>query len=209
MKRLSILIASFAFACLGASPFCAPISAQSVVGSGVVKGRSIDILSDNTWRYVGVAKPTTDSCTLIKTPVRFCNSGGPWTSTKSISSDISAQYRYDDRHYGIFIVEDLGSEDGVTLEFMRETLLATMARASGTQPSEVEVLENTSTKIDGKESSLLIYRGTISGLPVVYANTIVLDSKHTYQIISSSIGKAFTPADRQISDDLVRRTKLQ
>jgi hypothetical protein len=125
------------------------------------------------------------------------------------SNEITTAYRYDDRHYAVFVIEELGSDDGITLDFMRNTALDRMASESGVKSSQVEVLENTSSKVGKKDSTLVVYRGKISGIYVVYANTIVIESKQVYQLITYSIGNDFSSNDRHVHDDLISRIRLE
>jgi hypothetical protein len=130
-------------------------------------------------------------------------------SIKTPSNEITTAYRYDDRHYAVFVVEELGSDDGITIEFMRNAVLDRMARESGVESSQVEVLENTSSKVGNTDSTLVVYRGKVSGLYVVYANTIVIESKQVYQLITYSIGNDFSSNDRHVHDDLISRIRLE
>lgn len=164
-------------------------AAQDVVGSSLVNGKQVQLMSDFTWRYT--ASPISD-CTTIESDVSFCGLAGGWQRTTSNNGDAKAVFRKNDRSYGMFIVEALGSADGMTSETMRGLVVGNAADAAGIQAKDVPVLSVTPATIDGHAATTVVYAIRLNGLNLVYSNTIITEPKRNIQAVTFGIGTELT-----------------
>ena len=108
VKLICLILKLTLLAVLGSNAF-----AQSVVGTSSINGKQIEILDDNTWRYIDNFKNLACAdLVIIDQNVSFCNTKN-W-QTQSNNSVTDAIYRIDDRTYAAFVVEHLGKTDGLT-----------------------------------------------------------------------------------------------
>lgn len=170
-------------------------SAQEILGTSVIDGRRISILDDGTWVY---ADPADENCRPLTEVLAFCGEANGWTATRPPSPDIIAQYRYDDRNYAQFVYEALGTDDGMSLEFMREAVIGNAAGAAGVGEAEIPVIEVYDTTLGASEGETVVYLVTLNGLKIVFANTVVVTPRHTLQAMTFSIGTGFTDAHRRL-----------
>ena len=99
-------------------------------------------------------------------------------------SAADAAFRHPEGVFSQIIVEEVGRTDGLDLEAIRETILATAANAMGGAPEDVDLLDLTKAEIDGREAASLIYHGEIGGVEVVFANTVLLMDQKTLQAVT-------------------------
>lgn len=199
--RLNWLLAFFA---MGA--FALPANAQDVVGSSIVNGRSVQILSDFTWRYTTA---TPSECQTIKAGVTFCGERSGWKRSSQGSKDLTATFRLDDRNYGLFVVEDLGSEDGVTHEMMRTAIIGNAANSSGMQPTEIAIVGPERRQVDGFAGESISYTVQASGLPFVFMNTVVIDKHRTVQLATYGVGPTLTDEMKANHQSFLNATRLK
>lgn len=175
---------------------------QDKVGSSIVSGRTVDLLSDFTWRY-RVEENTGDNCIAVSPELDFCGIEQGWNRIGAASNEIAAQFRLDDRNYGIFVVEKLGQEDGMTLEYMRAAVIKGFATRIGLSTEDIIVHDTEDGNIGGGKSTLLIYSGQWKGLPVIYFNTIVSKPKRTFQIATYTVGATLSDHARKTHSDFL------
>jgi hypothetical protein len=180
--------------------------AQNKVGSSVVDGKTIDLFSDFTWQYrTGIEDA---ACTTVSPGIEFCGTNRGWQKSNDSSSDITAQFRFDDRTYGLFIVEDIGASDGVSLEYMRNIVVENMAIAADVSKENILILEVEDGTFHGKPSSMIVYSGKVEGLKIVFANTIVIEPSRSLQLATYSFGDSFTEKHRRVHDDFLSMVKF-
>lgn len=175
--------------CLAAMATALPAAAQDVVGSTIVEGRSVQLLSDFTWKY---ASQSPSACQTIENGVSFCGKRSGWTQFPPASADVAANYRLNDRSYGLFIVEEVGSDDGVTPEAMRNMVVENAASAGEQDAKDIRVLGPTSSEVDGLPGETITYFVKMDQMPIVFTNTIVLEKHRTVQVVTYGLGAALT-----------------
>ena len=175
-------------------------SAQEVLGQSVINGRDITIYADGTWEF---ASPGTSDCDQIARGVEFCGDNAIWESTTPPNNDIAATYRFDDRHYGQMIIEELGTEDGITQSYMRATVIENAAMVLGGTTKDVQVIETYPSRVAGRTAETVVYAFNIDGLDVVYANGIFTSPRRTMQLMTFAIGNRFTEMHRDLHDDFL------
>ena len=131
------IIVALAFALMASSAYT-----QTRVGTSVIDGEVVDLYSDQSWKFrIG----TNDGCEQITLALEFCNLQQGWERVESHINEIAAQFRYNDRHYGQFVVENLGVSDGITNQFMRNVVISNFASAVGV--SEADVIESVRSSV--------------------------------------------------------------
>jgi hypothetical protein len=179
--------------------------AQAVVGKAVVGGKTVTLFDNGTWKYATAAGEAPTGCTEVTATVQFCGGALGWGRTQPSSAEITAAYRIDARHYAQYLIEDLGSDDGVTAEFMRQVVLDNAQMATGNTP---EVIDVKPAALGGLTGDTVIYAVNINGLDVVFANSVFVEPKRVMQIMTYAIGDEYTPQHAGYQADLLASTKL-
>jgi hypothetical protein len=200
LNKLTFL--SFFLAFLSLAPAA---MAQTIVGTALIGGKKVELLSNNTWRYEGAVK---GECQSLGLGLSFCGSTDIWKPTTPPNDATAAQYHFDDRHYGQFIVEGLGSDDGMTKDFMREAVITNGATATGVRATDIPVLAVFDTEVDGKPSETVIYAMNFDGLDVVFANSITILPKRSFQSITFAIGTDYSDRHKELNDELLSLIKI-
>lgn len=183
-----------------------PAAAQQVVGTSLVDGRPVQLMSDFSWKYVS---QTGTSCQSVQDQVSFCGQDAGWRRTSSGSGDAAAMYRLNDRTYGLFIVEGLGLEDGISAKMMRSAILENAAKLSGGEGKDVPVLGIEPAKVDGLPSETVIYVANSDGMSFVFLNTIAMDKKSTVQAVTYHVGNNVTDEMRALHKRFLDATRLK
>ncbi len=183
------------------------LAAQERVGSSLVNGKAIELFSDYTWRYRSDSDET--GCLSIKSGIEFCEVSGSWAKTRSSSNeDSSAEFRYDDKNYGMVIVEEVGADDGMGLEFMKSVVVDNFAGAAGISKEDVLVLAVEDGSVSGKSSSMVVYGGKVDGLPLIYSNTIVSEPSRTSQFVTYSIERELSEEHRRLHNEFLSAVRF-
>lgn len=190
MRAAAVLFAALALA--------APAGAQetSVVGTAVIGGKKVELLSDRSWRFaeVGAAQGT---CVPINLTLSFCGSILDWKPIPTTGSEFTRLFRHDSRTYAGVIYEEVGREDGMDAEFMRNVVIENAAAATGIPPAEIPIHDVQDKALDGIPAETIAYGASINGLDVVYMNTILNGPRHTVQLVSWTIGADLTDQTRE------------
>ena len=180
--------------------------AQSAVGKAIVNGKTVTLFDDGTWKYADAAPSTTPgACEDVTPTVQFCSAALGWATTPPASPEINAAYRIDARHYAQYLIEDLGSDDGLTADFMRQVVLDNAQIATGNTPEVIDVQPVTLGALTG---DTVIYKARINGLDVVFANSVFVEPKRVMQIMTYAIGGDFTPQHAGYQADFLANTML-
>ena len=180
--------------------------AQSAVGKAVVAGKTVTLFDDGTWKYADAVDPSAQgTCDAVTPSVQFCGTALGWAATPPGSPEINAAYRIDARHYAQYLIEDLGSDDGLTAEFMRQVVLDNAKMATGNTPEVIDVQPVTLGALTG---DTVVYKANINGLDVVFANSVFVEPKRVMQIMTYAIGSEYTPQQAGYQADLLANTKL-
>lgn len=176
-------------------------SAQEKVGTAVVEGKVVDLYSDFSWSYAEGSNAT--DCEQISREIQVCLRKGGWENTNFRSADVAAQYIYDDRHYGQLIIEKVGLNDGMDQEFMRAAIISNFASAANVPETKVMVHSVETKTIDAKPAETVIYSGTLDGLDVIFANSIVFQPELTVQIVTFAVGSTMSAKHTGLHEDFV------
>ena len=183
-----------------------PVMAQSVVGRALVNGQVALLFDNGTWSYEpqGDAGAVT-GCATITPRVQFCGQSLGWMSSTPASPEINAAYRIDARTYAQYLIEDLGTDDGLTAAYMRDVVLQNAQMVTGFPAEVIDVQPVTMGKLTG---DMVTYRIKFNGVDVVYVNSIFLEPKAVMQIMTYAVGAEFTPEHGAIHADFLKNTKL-
>ena len=185
-------------------PFAA--QAQEVFGFATIDGRDVVLYTDNSWEYA--ARDDETECEIIARNVDFCGGQVGWERTLEPNADIAATYRYDDRHYGQMIVEELGTKDGLTEDVMMQIVLDNAVAVIGGTPADVRTLETFWSRVANQRIQTIVYAFNIDGLDVVYANGIRTAPDRTMQLMTFSIGTEFTDRHRNLHEDFLSEIRI-
>jgi hypothetical protein len=170
-------------------------SAQTQVGRTIIDGRDVLLFSDQTWRFVDTGNAS--SCQFSSGPLTFCGAPSIWrTMPESGNPDIDALYQLNEQTFGMIILEGLGRAAGVTAENLQAVVLGNFAMRVGIDRAQVPILEVAELDVDGRRLRTIVYTGSVDGLPLVFANTLLLLDNHNAQLITYSLGQAYSDAHR-------------
>jgi hypothetical protein len=199
--RHAMLKLAFAVALLAG-----PAMAQSVVGRALVEGRVALLFDNGTWSFEpqGTADAV-NGCATITPRVQFCGQSLGWMSSTPASPEINAAYRIDARTYAQYLIEDLGTDDGLTPAYMRDVVLQNAEMVTGVPAEVIDVQPATLGTLTG---DTVTYRIKFNGLDVIYVNSIFLEPKVVMQIMTYEVGGTLTPEHTAIHADFLANTKL-
>lgn len=180
--------------------------AQSAVGKAVVGGKTVTLFDDGTWKYAdAMASSTPQACQDITPAVQFCGATLGWTSSPPASPEINAAFRIDARHYAQYLIEDLGSDDGLTAEYMRQVVLDNAEMATGNTPEVVDVQPVTLGSLTG---DTVVYKVKLNGVDFVFANSVFVEPKRVMQIMTYAVSSDYSPQHAGFQVDFLANTKL-
>lgn len=182
--------------------------AQSQVGRTIIDGRDVLLFSDQTWRFAEQGGAT--SCQFVAQPLSFCGAPSIWRPMPDTGNpDIDGFYQLDERTFGMIILEGLGRTAGVTEQNIQTVVLGNFALRTGVDRSQVPVIEVTDTTLDNRPVRTMVYSGAVDGLPLVFANTLLLLDNHNAQLITYSLGQQFTDAHRAAHERFLSDIAIQ
>lgn len=186
-------IAPLAFAALA---WGAPAAADEVVGRTQIDGRVVDLLENFTWRYADDATEgdaaAGHACARIDDALNFCGEALGWSAIRNTNPDVAAMYRRDDRSYGFFVIEGVGSEDGVALDGYSRSVLENTANAGEIDMADLMVFDPEDSALFERPTRTVSYALTLNSLPIVYRNTIVLGARRTLQLVTFTVSKTLS-----------------
>lgn len=188
-----------------ASLIASTAPAQEIIGRSIVDGRAIHILEDGTWAY---AETVEGDCEAVTLNLQFCGSNAGWTPSPLPNPDITAAYRYDDRHYSQVITEELGVADGMTTAFMLDAVVQNAASLTGRRPEDIAVIDVYTSRAGSAPVETIVYAFDVDGLDVVYANSIYTSPNRTMQLMTYAIATEFTERHRSLHDSFLSNLRI-
>ena len=167
-----------------------PAISQSILGTAIINNKTVEVLDNNTWRYKSSDRQDLSNCDSFKLGVYFCNDE-EWKNTEA-SGEINYMYKVDDRTYVMFIIEQMGSDDGVTQEFMKNIAIDNAAEASNTPKDNMLQHFSKSSVVNNNDYLNLAYSAQIDGVSVTFINNIYVGKNVTMQAITYGIGPTVT-----------------
>lgn len=180
-----------------------PAAAQSVVGRAIVDGRPVTLYDNKTWSF---AEDSVPGCATLSPKLSFCGDPDRWAPSTKPSADVTAAYRHDNLHYGQMIIEDLGTDQGLTMRAVRQVILDFAARSSGGEPPIV--ISTEPVTVGSLSGETIVYAFNVAGLDTVYANTILLGDDTLLQLITYHIGKDYTDKHADLHAEFLEASKV-
>lgn len=168
-------------------------SAQSKIGTAFANGKKIEIFSDFTWKYEETS-PKNEECESLTPSLSFCGATTGWHRLNNHDPELTAQFRLDDRTYAIFIAEDIGAADGMSLGLLKDAAIENFAFGANISPSEVTVFDVYSENNHLGDIETVVYGGKIQGLDIVFKNSISLKKNRSYQMATYRVDAVPTEA---------------
>ena len=179
-----------------AAAFALPAFAQEVVGTAVIDGREAVLYSDNSWRFAEKDNAQSGDCRELAVGLSFCGIGAGWSPTPPPTPEIIAQYRYSDTLYGQYVYEQIGTEAGMNIEFMRDAVVMNAAAASGDPTAEVPIIETSNVVLDGVKGETVVYSVMFGTLPITIMNSIIVGPDRTLQAMTYEVSPELTEEQR-------------
>jgi len=185
------------------------VSAQSVIGTTVIDGQQVELLSNNTWRFAATA-PLEENCGVIDGPVIFCGPAFRWQRAAAAPGPaIDALFQVDDRNFGMIITEGLGRVDGLSAASLREAVLINAGAAGGVGAAGVPVLEELQHPVGEKSYPTIAYQVTLQGLNFTYLTTMIVGERNSTQLTTYSIAGEVTESHRLLHDEFLSYVRLE
>lgn len=186
------------------SALALPAISQNVLGQSQFQGRTVILNDDFTWSFdEQTAGADLSDCFNVIGPYVFCGKNLGWGATNKLSPDAAASFRLDDRNYLAVIQEGLGTNDGFSLDFMQDAMVTNLATAAGLNEQDIPVYSVDDMDLFGIPARRVVYGGEISGLPVIYYNTVWVTDVETIQFFTFTIGKEPTETAMQLHNQSV------
>ncbi len=187
MLRIKLLISTvFAILC-----FALPAQAAAEIGKALIDGKIVILYDDNTWQFEGEAKVVSSACDELSRRVEICKGGTPYEQIAPANNELLGQFRKDDRNYAMIVEEEVGSKDGMTLEFMRSAIFENQI-AGGVKKEDIIIIDTTEGEEFGQDSTFVAMATSLDGLKLVYAYTIMIADTTTVQLITYALGQELT-----------------
>ncbi len=198
MMKTQTIFTAFLFAMVTSIPALA----QNSIGEASVEGRSITIYDDFTWAYADGSTPAQSSdCFNALTGIEFCGAPLGWKGVPDLSPFATASYMLDERNYAMTIEETLGLIDGVSLDSIEDTVIQGFATGAKVNVRDVDRYGSDELEMFGNPARTLVYGGQISGLSVIYYNTIWVSQTTTTQFLTFTIVAEPTAESRKLHTD--------
>ncbi len=178
---------------------------QERIGTAIIDGKRIALLDNFRWEY---EESVTPNCFTIGTGFEFCPPLGRWNKTDNQEAG-TTQFRFNDRNYGLFVYEGVGSDDGMTTALMRSIAIENMATMTGQKVEEIPVLESFDVTLLGYPAETIVYVGDLDGMSVVFSNTILTLPEQVLQSATYSINGTYTAEHRAMHQELLDSIKAK
>jgi len=176
-------------------------SAKEVIGISTVNDRSIEIFDDNTWSFKSSKRKNLDECETLKASVLFCNIN-QWKVLPA-TGGANHLYQIDDRSYAMFIIETIGSNDGMTQSLAKDMALQYAAEASNTNIENITQHFSTNKVVNDYDYLSFAYSAKIQGINFTYINNIYINEMLTVQAFTFSLGEIVTTKQTKLNFTLI------
>lgn len=179
--------------------------AQEILGTSVLAGKKVHLYADGTWKYADIAQ--NGKCIPVHQNVDFCGNILNWKPQKG-TRDFDRIFTHSDRIHAGLIVEEIGANDGNSMEHMRNIALEGAAEASGVETKDIPVFTLSEAQVDGMNAETMIYGAKIDGMKFVYANTIIVESDLTIQAMVWAFASEFTDEHKKWHADFIDNIRV-
>ncbi|MDZ4396017.1 hypothetical protein [Cypionkella sp.] len=195
MKRLML---TGAIALIGST-----LQAQTVVGKALVDGKEVELFSNETWRFTVETAP---DCITITPKLTFCGNPAHWKPSPPPAPIVAAAYQFNGTTYGQVVIEDVGTDLGLTVETARASVLQGVKITAKSEPT-VMLVET--TDFQGQPAQTVVYQVKLGAMTVVYANTMFLGKATLAQIMTYEIGSDYTDSHKAAHAEFLAATQVK
>jgi hypothetical protein len=183
----------------------APVAAlsQTVVGRAIVDGRPVTLFDNKTWAFAGDPKV---GCAVLTPKLSFCGDPDRWMPSTKPSPDVIAAYRHDSIHYGQIIIEDIGTDQGLSMRAVRQFILDFAAQNSGGEPPIV--ISTEPVTVGSMTGETIVYGFNVSGVDTVYSNTVLLGESTLIQLMTYQLGSEYTDMHADLHAEFLEASKV-
>lgn len=160
--RISLFLATSVLVATAALP---ALSAE--IGRVELDGSQIILHDDQTWEYAGERAAAPDGCTVIASetvPVSLCLDPDKW-ALANLDGAEEHGFRHKEHEIYVLLISETEVIDMATL---KKAVLTNAQTAAGL--SKVLTLEDGTASVDGHLFGRIVYRTTVDGIDVTYAN---------------------------------------
>ena len=165
------------------------LKAQEIIGRTTILGKEVEIFDNQTWRYATPDKEFSD-CEKLQLDIYFCNVSD-WKKVKA-SGEVDAMFELNSRTFLMFIIEEMGSDDGVSTQFMKEIALLNAAQGDEDKVDEIYEHFSKNRKTNGHDFLSVAYSTNISGIKFTMLNNIFVGQRKTMQAAIYTVGDKVT-----------------
>lgn len=173
------------------------VSAAEQIGTGLVNGNLIQIFADGTWKYSDPKNELLKGCNEVTKVVAFCPTPKSWIKVKPPTADINAMFRVGSRQYLMFVVEDVGTLDGMSVDFLSETVIETLASETDVDPNSIPVEYLGNVGLMGHSARQLSLFTKVEGLNVYFIYSLLVTDTLSVQVVTFEIGKTLTESHKE------------
>jgi hypothetical protein len=184
------------------------VQAKEKVATALINGEIVELYSDRTWGYADKMEDTDAGCVAVQSGVAFCGASLGWKQMPNNDPEIDALYRLNPKTFGMLLVEEIGTADGVGLKTMRGNVISNFAAGAEIMEEAVTVFGVEASSVSGVSGETVVYGGDFKGLNVVFSNTIVIQEKRTVQVVTYVLGSAPTEKSNALHQEFLSRSKL-
>lgn len=199
-------IASIAWGCACVSLFATTTVAQNIVGTAVIDGKRVELLSDHSWRYVD-PEALSSACTGLSPRVEFCGSKPDWRPIPTTGAFVQT-YVHGSNIFAGLIVEDIGRAQNLSFETLRTLSISSAAAQSGVSEKAIPVYDVFETEIDGNPGETIIYGAVLKGMKFVFSNSYVITDDLTVQAYVWAVGSEYSDEQRKWGEDFIDNIRL-
>jgi hypothetical protein len=160
--------------------------AQDIVGSSSIKGRTVELLSDNTWRYKSAGGA---DCTSLGYRMEFCGQTLGWDVSRPLSAEASGSFRLGSRDFAVTISEPFGAGSGMSLDTLTQAATVNAALGAGISEKDVAVNSVDDVEVLGFAARRLSYTLSFNGLKMTFINTFWVEQDQSTQFITWTAGQ--------------------
>jgi hypothetical protein len=160
-------------------------SAQDIVGSSSIKGRPVELLSDNTWRYKSAIE--TD-CRSLGYRMEFCGQTLGWVTTRDLSPEAAGSFMLNARYFAVVIAEPFGAEMGMSLETLGKATIINAATGANIAEQDIVVNSTEDVTVLDFPARRMSYTLKVTGLVMTFISTFWVEDDQSGQFITWTPG---------------------
>lgn len=179
--------------------------AEQVVATTIVDGKKVELLDNNSWRFVASGN-SQSNCSTVAGDVTFCGARNVWQPIQPPNAQIAAAFLRSEKHYGIVISEGIGTNSGISVDSMRQIAIQNAANGAGILAKDVAVADAFTSQANGVSYSTVAYSVTINGIPIFYLNSIYVGPDRALQMITYELDRSLTQYHRELHQEFLDAT---